>query len=109
MFGIILDKLDTLDTKVDSLDTKVDSLDTRVDSLDTKVDSLDTRVIKNSVNIESIRNDLKTIIEVQKAHMDQNERDHEKIMKHIDDKTDLLKDILKRHSEEITTLKRKIG
>lgn len=47
MFGMILGKLDSLDNKVISLDNKV---------------------TKNSIEIESIKSDIKIIAEVQKAH-----------------------------------------
>lgn len=68
MFGMILGKLDSLDNKVISLDNKV---------------------TKNSIEIESIKSDIKIIAEVQKAHMDQNERDHEKIITLIDNEIGL--------------------
>ncbi len=102
-------KVGSLDSKVGSLDSKVGSLDSKVGSLDSKVGSLDSKVTKNSLDIEVIRNDIKTIIEVQKAHMEQNKQDHERIIKHVDEKTGLLESVLKRHSEEITNLKKKIG
>ncbi len=116
MFGVILGKLDSMDNRLGSLENKVDSMDGRlgslenkVGSLDSKVGSLDSKVTKNSLDIEVIRNDIKTIIEVQKAHMEQNKQDHERIIKHVDEKTGLLESVLKRHSEEITNLKKKIG
>jgi chromosome segregation ATPase len=102
MFGTILGKLDSMDSRLGSLENKVDSLEN-------KVDFLDSKVTKNSLDIEFIQNDIRTIIEVQKAHMEQNERDHERIIKHIDEKTGLLESVLKRHSEEITSLKKKNG
>jgi chromosome segregation ATPase len=108
MFGVILLKLDSLDKKVDSLDARVDSLDkkvgsldARVGSLDKKVGSLDEKVTQNSVEIESIKSDIRIIAEVQKAHMDQNERDHNKIIDLIDNKISLHSNILKKVSTDI--------
>lgn len=97
MFGMILGKLD-------SIDKRVDSIDKRVDSIDKRVDSIDKRVAKNSIEIESIQSVIKTIVEVQKAHMDQNERDHEAIMKLINKEIGLHSDILKKLSSDVRGL-----
>ncbi|MDR3539668.1 MAG: hypothetical protein P4L69_01665 [Desulfosporosinus sp.] len=90
MFGMIL--------------VKLDSLDQRVGSLDQKVDSLDQKVTKNSIAIESIKSDVKRIAEVQKAHMDQNERDHEKIITLINNEIGLHSIILKNVSSDVRGL-----
>jgi len=94
MFGVILLKLDLLDRKVDSLDA-------RVGSLDEKVALLNEKVTKNSVEIESIKSEIRIIAEVQKAHMDQNERDHNKMIDLIDNKISLHSNILKKVSTDI--------
>jgi len=130
MFGMILGKLDSIDKRVDSIDKKVDSIDKRVDSIDKRVDSIDKRVdsidkrvTKNSIEIESIQSIIKTIAEVQKAHMDQNERDHENIVKLINKQSGLHSAILKNlssdvrgleehqkiHDQELLEVKRRIG
>jgi len=116
MFGMIIGKLDSLDQKVGSLDQKVGSLDQ-------KVDSLDKKVTKNSIDIESIRTDIKTIVEVQKAYIEKNERDHEEIITLINHEISLHSAILKNVSSdvrgleedqkilerEVLSIKRKIG
>ena len=66
-----------------------------------KLDSLDNKVTKNSIEIESIKSDIKIIAEVQKAHMDQNERDHEKIITLIDNEIGLHSIILKNVSSDV--------
>jgi len=95
----------------------------KLDSIDKRVDSIDKRVTKNSIEIESIQSIIKTIAEIQKAHMDQNERDHEKIIKLIDQQNGLFSAILKNQStdirglekhqelqeQEISEIKRRIG
>ena len=109
MFGMILSKLD--------------SIDQRVDSIDQRVDSVDQKVTKNSIEIESIRSDIKIMAEVQKAHMDQNEREHQKIITLIDNEISLHSIIIKNVSSdirgieenqktlerEVSDIKRKIG
>ena len=118
MFGMILGKLDSIDKRVDSIDRRVvfidkrvdsidkrvNSIDKRVDFIDKRVDSIDKRVTKDSVEIESIQSVIKTIAEVQKAHMDQNERDHEAIIKLINRETGLHSDILKNLSSDVRGL-----
>ena len=95
----------------------------KLDSLDLIVKTLDQKVTKNSLEIESIQSDIKIIAEVQKAHMNQNERDHEKIVTLIDQQIGLHSIILKNISSdvrrieedqqtlerEVLDIKRKIG
>ena len=95
----------------------------KLDSIDKRVDSIDKRVTKNSIEIESIQSIIKTIAEVQKAHMDQNERDHENIVKLINKQSGLHSAILKNlssdvrgleehqkiHDQELLEVKRRIG
>ncbi|MDR3586497.1 MAG: hypothetical protein P4L59_14470 [Desulfosporosinus sp.] len=95
----------------------------KLDSLDLIVKTLDQKVTKNSLEIESIQSNIKIIAEVQKAHMDQNERDHEKIFTLIDQEIGLHTIILKNLSSdvrrieedqqtlerEVLDIKRKIG
>lgn len=69
-----------------------------------KLDSIDKRVTKNSIEIESIQSVIKTIAEVQKAHMDQNERDHENIIKLINTQNGLHSAILKNLSSDVRGL-----
>lgn len=99
IFGKLFEKIESVETV----------LNEKFNELDGKFNELDGKVTKNSIQIEAIQSNIETIIEVQRAHMEQNERDHKNIMEHIDTKTDFLENVLKRHSEEITTLKRKIG
>ena len=42
--GVLVEKIDRLDTRMDHLETKVDRLDTRMDGLDTRMDRLETKV-----------------------------------------------------------------
>lgn len=44
MLGLILNKLNELESKVDSLDSKVGGLESKVDSLDNKVNSLESKM-----------------------------------------------------------------
>lgn len=78
----------------------------KLDSLDQKVTSLDQKVTKNSIEIESIKLDIKIIAEVQKAQMEQNERDHEKIIKLIDNEIGLHSIILKNLSSDVREIEK---
>jgi len=122
-FGTMDEKIDIMDKKIGTMDEKVDTLDEKFGTLDKKFDTLDRKVTRNSVDIESIKSDIKTIVEVQKAYMDKNERDHEKIITLINDGMSLHSAILKNLSSdvrgleenqkilerEVASIKRKIG
>ena len=98
-------KVTTLDGKVTTLDGKVTTLDEKVTTLDEEVITLDGKVTKNSIEIDSIKSDIKLIVEVQKAHMDKNERDHEKIIELIDNQISLHSIILKNISLDVRGIK----
>ncbi|MDR3602439.1 MAG: hypothetical protein P4L49_18460 [Desulfosporosinus sp.] len=69
-----------------------------------KLDSLDEKVTKNSLEIESIKSDIQIIAEVQKIHMDQNEREHQKIITLIDKEIGLHSIILKNVTSDVRAL-----
>ena len=66
-----------------------------------KIDNKFLKVIGLDIDIESIKSDIKIIAEVQKAHMDQNERDHEKITTLINNEIGLHSIILKNISSDV--------
>ncbi|GAB6152424.1 hypothetical protein JCM17380_11740 [Desulfosporosinus burensis] len=59
----------------------------------------------NSLILEAVQTNIKTIVEVQHNHMAQSERRDEEIIRHIGDKTSLLESILKRVSADLEDLK----
>ena len=66
-----------------------------------KIDNKFLKVIGLDIDIESIKSDIKIIAEVQKAHIDQNERDHEKITTLINNEIGLHSIILKNISSDV--------
>jgi len=62
MLGLILNKLNELDSKVDSLDSKVDSLDSKVDSLDSRVESLESKMEIRMNSLESRQDEIYLVV-----------------------------------------------
>lgn len=48
-----------------------------------RLDKVDSRLDKVELSLEDLRKDVKIIAEVQKSHMEQNERQHTQIMKEL--------------------------
>jgi predicted RNase H-like nuclease (RuvC/YqgF family) len=54
--GVLVEKIDRLDTRMDHLETKVDRLDTRMDHLETKLDGF---IVETRTNFEEVRASIK--------------------------------------------------
>jgi predicted RNase H-like nuclease (RuvC/YqgF family) len=50
--GVLVEKVDRLDTRMDHLETKVDRLDTRMDHLETKLDGF---IVETRTNFDEVR------------------------------------------------------
>ena len=64
MLEVILQKINSMDTRMENVEKKIDSLDTRMDSLDARMDSLDARMDSMDVRVkflESLPQQMKEI------------------------------------------------
>lgn len=77
--------------KVDNLEGRFDNLEGRFDNLEGKFDNLEGKVDKNTLLLEELRTDVKTIAEVQSNHMNQNENQHKQISENVKDETNIIK------------------
>ncbi|WP_243147740.1 hypothetical protein [Clostridium carboxidivorans] len=68
---------------------------------------LESEVKKNSIKLESIETKLNTIAEIQKAHMDQNEKAHTEVIKPLSEKVDVIELAVKDTSKDMQELKDK--
>jgi chromosome segregation ATPase len=72
-----------------------------------EVGNLKGEVQKNSIKLESVEKKIDTIAEVQKNHMDQNEKAHKEIIKPLDEKVDVIGLAVKNTSKDMKELKDK--
>ena len=112
-----------------------DDLKAIAELLDSKLNPMKKQLNKNTLTLEEVKSDIKTIAEVQKSHMKQNEKAHDEIvkplneklnvielavkdtsknvkditedLKNIDENIDVMKEILGRHEVDIAVLKRR--
>ncbi|MFL0198288.1 hypothetical protein ACJDU8_22385 [Clostridium sp. WILCCON 0269] len=87
--------------------SEVQSHSKRLDGLDQKFDSLESEVKKNSITLEGVQSDIKTMAEVQKSHMQQNEKAHRDIVKPLSEKVDVIELAVKDISKDTKELKEK--
>ena len=100
-------KTDIKDIKQDLTSVKqhLTALDGKVDTLNGKVDTLDGKVDKNTLLIEDLTSKVVTIAEVQKSHMDHNERAHNDIVERINEKISVLELSTKNTSKDVKEMK----
>ncbi len=54
MLEVILQKINSMDTRMENVENKIDSLDARMDSLDARMDSLDARMDSLDARMDSL-------------------------------------------------------
>ena len=107
MFSELLDsKLGTLENK---LDDKLGALENRLDSkfgaLENRLDGLDNRLDKNTMLLENLTSKVETMAEVQKSHMEQNEKAHNDIVKSFSEKIEVIELAVKDTSKDVKEIK----
>lgn len=87
--------------------TRLDNLENELKYNSTKLDNLEKEVKSNSIKLESIETKLNTMAEIQKSHMEQNDKHHTEIVKPIGEKVDIIELAVKSTSKDIQDLKEK--
>ena len=90
-----------------SMQNDIRGINDKVTNLSEGQDNLKGEVQKNSIKLESIEKKIDTIAEVQKNHMDQNEKAHKGIIKPLDEKVDVIGLAVKNTSKDMKELKDK--
>ncbi|WP_373845455.1 hypothetical protein [Clostridium sp.] len=83
------------------LDTKLEPIKEQLQELE----PIKNQVNKNAMTLEEVKSDIKTIVEVQKNHMDQNEKAHKEIIKPLDEKVDVIGLAVKDTSKNVKDIK----
>ncbi|BAE84832.1 hypothetical protein [Desulfitobacterium hafniense] len=94
-----------INQQVQGIDQRVQGIDQRVQGIEQRVQGIDQRLRKVEVSIDDIRKDIKILAEGQVAHREQNEREHEQIIRLIDDKTVVLEKAIVHNSVDIREIK----
>ncbi len=68
---------------------------------------MDSKIDKNTLLLEDLTTKVKTIAEVQKSHMEQNEKAHNEISKPLAEKIDVVELAVKDTSKDMKELKEK--
>ena len=55
------------------LESKVSGIESKVNGIESKVSGLETETIKNSITLETIDGNIRTIVELQSGHKEQDE------------------------------------
>lgn len=77
------------------------------DLLKEELEPIKDQLNKNTIILEDMRTDIKTIAEVQKSHMDQNEKAHIEVVKPLNEKVDVIELAVKDISKDAKELKEK--
>lgn len=115
---------------ISSLQKDVGSMKSNISSLQNDVTDLHSKVTTNTLILESTRKDIQVLVEVQKSHYEQNQREHQEMLTTVTSRGDIielavkkmstsigeiqednesLNGILGRHALSIETMRRKIA
>lgn len=104
----VLDILSNLlDGKLKPVHERLDKMDSRLDNMDSRLDNMDGKIDKNAVMLEKLDTNVKIIAEVQKSHIEQDKKNHEKIIKPLSEKADIIELAVKDICKEVKELKEK--
>ena len=97
--------------KEDSKSTKEDIKALREDLTAIKIDmsKMDKKIDKNTIILEELRTKLETSAEVQKAHMEQNEREFDDMSKIINSRSSLIETAVQRTSKDVGKIKENVN
>lgn len=87
------------------LEKMYSDMNTRFDRIEVRLDSVESEVKKNSIKLESIEKKIDIMSEVQKSHMDQNEKEHNEVVKPLSEKVDVIELAVKDTSKDVKDIK----
>jgi hypothetical protein len=76
-------------------------------SMQSDIKKMDSKIDKNTILLEDLTIKVKTVAEVQKSYMEQNDKAHNEIIKPLAEKTNLIELAVKETSQDIKELKEK--
>ena len=82
-------------------------LEDKVNGIESKVSGLESEVRKNSIKLEAIERKIDVIAEVQTAHKEQNEKEHNEVIEPLRTKVDVIELAVKAISKDMKELKDK--
>lgn len=98
--------------RIGNLESKVDNLESKVNSLETKVDNLEVKVDKNTLILEKVQNDVKTLAEVQQSYSEELDRTKDKDGRTLGERLEIIElaitNVSKSSSENFDILNAKI-
>lgn len=93
---------ETLEMFSELLDNKLGALESRIDN---RFSTLDTKLDKNIMLLENLKSKVETMAEVQKSHMEQNEKAHNDIVKTIGEKIEVMELAIKETLNDVKEIK----
>lgn len=101
----ILQLLIEMKEEMTGIKTEITDMKSEIKGIDSKVERVENKVDKNTVLIENVSKKVDTIAEVQKSHMEQNDKQFSKTCLEIDDRTGLIGDALVHVSKNVKYIK----
>ena len=92
-------------TEVKGIRQDLNGVKEDVKGLKEEVKSLNVKVDKNTVLLENLTSKVETIAEVQKSHMEQDEKAHSDIVKNLTEKIDVIELAVKDTSNDVKEIK----
>ncbi len=90
--------------RFDAIDRRFDEHDRRFDEHNQRFEGIEGKLTKGLITQEKMSKDIKRIVEVQQNHMEQNERQHRKMMDKLNEKTTLLEGAIKHIAKRTINL-----
>ncbi|MEL1135644.1 hypothetical protein AAC978_10715, partial [Desulfitobacterium sp. THU1] len=96
------DDISSMKSDISTLQQDVGSMKNDISTLQKDVGDLHTQVAKNTITLEKTQKDVRIMAEVQKAHYEQNQRDHQEMLSTVNSRTNVIELAIKSVSTTLS-------
>jgi chromosome segregation ATPase len=91
-------RFEQIDERFEQIDERFEQIDKRFDQVDKKFEQTDRKIDNNTILLENLRKDMRTVAEGQMSNIEANKRQHEDIKENIDERTDVIEMAVKHNA-----------
>lgn len=87
------------------MQSDINGMKNDIKTINSKIEVMDSKIDKNTLMLENLTKKVEVVAEVQKSHMEQNEKLHKETNKLLSDKIDIIELAVKDTSKDVKEIK----
>lgn len=102
LYAEFVDFKDTTNQRLENIDKSFDNIDKMFEGVDKRFEGLEKEVKKNSILLEEVKSDVRSVAEILDSHIKADAREHAELEKLIEDDISMVNNSIKLLREDIT-------